>query len=137
MDITDALTRLMIGGTAVVTAAAPSFSPDITVPYLGVPLNVIVACAAGAYSSFSFGKKVEPRSAMFKLFFACVFMGCAFTAIANAMVRFWFEGFEITDGVQAGMGAILSCLTRFIIPAIIARIDPWLDKIPFLKKESE
>lgn len=103
---------------------------------LPVPFNVVVGCIAGAYASFSFGEKVAPRSRMFNLWFACVIMGVAITAVTNGVIAFVFEGFKLTPGVQVGIGAIVSCLTRFVLPAIIEQIKPWLAslRIPFLSK---
>src|SRR4249919_2213707 len=126
---------LKMSAAAAVSVAAPAFiTPEITVAYIGVPLNVVVACAAGAYSSFSFGDKVEPRSRMFPLFLACVIMGCAMTGITNAMIGYWLPKLHVTSGGQAALGAMVSCLARFIIPALIERIGPLLDKVPFLRK---
>lgn len=133
---TDVIMRV-VGSVVIATAGASTIS-DVLLPYVGVPLNVLVACVAGAYSSFSFGERVEPRSRMFQLFTACVIMGWAFTVVVNAAIFHWLDGFKLTDGAAAGMGAIVSCLTRFFIPALIERIGPWMDKLPFLrKKESE
>lgn len=103
---------------------------------LPVPFNVVIGCIAGAYASFSFGEKVEPRGRMFQLWFACIIMGCAFTAVTNGVVGYCFKGFQLTAGVQAGIGAIVSCLMRFIIPAIIEGIKSgaWKDWIPFIRK---
>lgn len=128
------LLKVGIGGSVAVTSMFPAFHPDFTTPYLGVPFNVVIACIAGAYSSFSFGDKVEPRKRMYNLFLACVIMGGAWTAITNAVITH-FTDFELSNGVQAGIGAIISCLSRFFIPAMIERIGPWLDKIPFLSKK--
>lgn len=110
-----------------------SVKPSVTVAFLGVPFNLVVACGLGAYASFSFGDPVKPRSKMANLFVSCVIIGCAFTAITNALIAHFMQ-VELKPGVQAGVGAILSCLSRFIIPAVIERIPNWLDKIPFLKK---
>lgn len=137
-DLTSALFKVGIGVMGTFTASLPSFSPEITTPYIGVPFNVVIACIAGAYSSFSFGDKVEPRSVMWKLFTACVLMGSAWTAVVNWILAWSMEA-ELVPGVQAGMGAIVSCLTRFIMPAIIENIRPWIAsikfRIPFLSKK--
>jgi hypothetical protein len=113
-------------------------SRDMSVAYVGVPLNVVVACVAGAYSSFSFGDKVEPRGAMFRLFTACVILGCALTALVQAGIGHWM-GQTLKDGAQAGMGAIISCLTRFWVPSVIGFIKDgtWVDWIPFLRRNRE
>ena len=117
---------------------ASIFTPDISVAYIGVPLNVIVACVLGAYSSFSVGEKVEPRKRMFNLFVACVFMGAAFTAICNAGISHWLK-MEMTAGLQAGMGAAVSFITRFFLPwlADVVSQGKWLSWIPFFRKSGE
>lgn len=114
--------------------AAAVFTPEVTVSYIGVPLNVLVACVAGAYSSFSFGDKVEPRSYMFKLFFACVLMGAAFTGITIGVIEH-FLGASVAPGVHAGMGAFVACITRFALPPIIelVRSGRWIFWIPGLR----
>lgn len=120
------------------TVSTQAFSHEITVDYIGVPFNVIVASALGAYSGFSFGDKVKPRSQMFQLFIACVFMGAAWTGFVGMLIDVLTE-WELKRGVMPALGAIISCLARFFIPELIQRIGPWLDKIPFLgsKKRSK
>lgn len=112
-------------------AATALFSQEITVKYVGVPVNVLVACALGAYASFSFGDKVEPRPYMFKLFTACIIMGAGFTAITEAVI-----GGGKTEGLLPAIGLVVSCLTRFWVPSIIEviREKQWVNWIPFLNK---
>lgn len=119
------------------TLAAAIWTPQISVDYIGVPLNVIVACILGTYSSFSVGDRVEPRTKMFQLSVACVFMGAAFTAIANAAITHWTE-MQMTPGLQAGVGAAVSFMTRFFLPwlADVVRHGKWLSWIPFFRKSS-
>ena len=121
------------GGGMFLLQSLSGADAQVTVGFVGVPVNLIVACALGAYASFSFGDPVSPRSRMLNLFVACVIVGCAFTAITNAAIEHFLR-VNLLPGVQAGIGAILSCLSRFIIPAVIERIPRWLDKIPFLRK---
>jgi hypothetical protein len=124
--------------------AAAVFTPEVTVSYIGVPLNVLVACVAGAYSSFSFGDKVEPRSYMFKLFVACVIMGAAFTGLVIGGIEFFVhlktthDTFRVSPGVQAGLGAFVSCITRFGLPPIIeiARTGAWMNWLPFVRRKN-
>lgn len=121
---------------ALVAATVPfAFGPQISVAYIGVPLNVIVACVLGTYSSFSVGEKVEPRSRMWRLYVACVFMGAAFTAIANASIEHWLH-MAMTPGLQAGIGAFVSFCTRFFLPwlADVVSQGKWLSWFPFGRK---
>ena len=122
---------------AIPTLIAAFWTPQITVDYIGVPLNVIVACILGTYSSFSVGERVEPRKRMFQLSVACVLMGAAFTGICNAAIAHWLE-MEMTPGLQAGMGAAVSFMTRFFLPwlADVVAQGKWLSWIPFFRTKS-
>lgn len=109
-------------------------------PHLLIALNrviIAVACAAGAYSSFAFGERIESRRIMFQLWLVCMIMGYAFSAVTNAVVKYFVPEFDMDIEVRAGIAAIVSCFTRFLIPALIERIGPFLDKIPFLKKKEK
>lgn len=118
---------------AITTVAAALLTPDLSVGILGVPINIVVACIAGTFCSFVFGEAVEPRSYMWKLFIACVIMGCALTGFSVAMVEHWIlpEGKTVAPGVFASLGAIVSCVTRFFIPWLIDKVKTgkWIDII--------
>lgn len=118
--------------------ASAKFTRDITIAYIGVPLNVLVACAIGAFCSFSFSDKVDSRRRMFGLFVTCWFMGAAFTALCNAALTHWLH-MEMTDGLQAGMGAVVSFITRFFLPwlADVVKNGKWLSWIPFARSNKE
>ena len=118
--------------------ASVEFTRDITVPYIGVPLNVLVACAIGAFCSFSFSDKVDSRRRMFGLFVTCWFMGAAFTALVNAGLSHWLS-LTITDGLQAGMGAVMAFLTRFFLPwlADVVKHGKWIKWVPFIRRDKE
>lgn len=133
----DTIFALFASASAAVGPAVPQITRHVTEPYIGVPFNVVIACIFGAYASFSFGDKVEPRSKMFNLWLACVIMGCAFTGAANAVIGFVWEGFKLTDGVQASLGAIVSCLTRFWLPSFIEAVKAgeWRNWIPVFRKK--
>lgn len=107
---------------------------EITVAYTGVPLNVLVACAIGAFCSFSFSDKIETRRSMFGMFVTCWFMGGAFTALVNAGLSHWAE-MTMTDGLQAGLGAVVAFVTRFFLPwlADVVKNGKWLSWIPFVR----
>ena len=114
---------------------ATIFTPQVSVQFVGVPLNVLVACALGTYASFSVGGSVSPRSKMWQLAVACVIMGASFTSIANAVILHWLH-MTMTPGLHAGLGAALSFVTRFALPwlADVVRNGKWLSWIPFLNK---
>lgn len=98
---------------------------------------VVISCAAGAYASFGFGDKVEPRSRMFNLWFVCLIMGLAFTAVTNSMIGHFLK-LEMTAGLQSGVGAIISCITRFWFPTVVdaLRTGEWKKWVPFINRSS-
>jgi hypothetical protein len=106
---------------------------DVSVAYVGVPLNVLVACAIGAYCSFSFGDRVEPRSRMAGVFLASWFMGASMTALVNSAIKHWLQ-MEMTDGLQAGLGAFVAFCARFFLPWLVdvIKTGKWLSWIPFV-----
>lgn len=110
----------------------------VTIAYVGVPLNVLVACAIGSYCSFSFSERIEKRNAMFTMFLTCLFMGAAFTSVVNAMLVH-YGNMTMTDGLQAGSGAIVSFVTRFTLPWLVTTIKTgqWVDWIPFLRRKDQ
>lgn len=116
--------------------ASFKFSPDVTVAYTGVPINVLVACCIGAFCSFSFGDKIETRRKMWGFFITAVFMGAAFTAIANASLQHWLE-LKMTDGLHAGLGAVIAFSMRFFLEwfAVVLKEGKWLSWIPFLRRD--
>ena len=123
---------------AIVWITSLSFTRDVTVAYVGVPLNLLVACFIGAYCSFSVGDKVEPRSKMWGLLVACIFMGGAFTGIANAVIAH-FTKMEMSDALQAGVACVVSFLTRFFLPwlAKVVKTGKWVNWIPFLRRSND
>lgn len=118
-----------------VAAITNGLSREISIAYTGVPLNVLFACGIGTFCSFSWGEPVTPRSKMWKVAVACLFMGAAVTAIADALIRH-YTTMLMTDGLQAGVGAVVSCLTRFVFTGLIQAIKDgsWLAYVPFIRK---
>jgi hypothetical protein len=126
---------------AMSAVAAPSIvttiSPNITSGYIGSPVNVIVACAAGAYASFSWGDPVTPRSKMFRLWLSCLIMGAAFTGLTSWGIEHFMKA-TLTDGAQAGLGAVVSWSTKFWLPWLAERLKSgdWVNLIPIFRKKS-
>lgn len=102
---------------------------------LGVPFNVLVACAIGAFCSMSFGDKVLTRRRLWALFATSTLMGAAFTSISNAALQHFME-LVMTDGLHAGLGAAVSFVTRFFLPwlADVVAHGKWLTWLPFIDK---
>ena len=128
--------NLLVG--AALWFASMKLTRDVTVAFIGVPLNVMVACAIGAFCSFSFSERVESRRSMFSMFATCWFMGAAFTAIANASMSHWFA-MEMTDGLQAGVGAVVAFITRFFLPSLAdaVRNGKWISWLPMIRRDRE
>lgn len=137
LDLIDMVVRVGALGLATVGSVIPAFSPNITVGYFGVPINVIVACAAGAYASFSWGDPVTPRSRMFKLWFSCLIMGAAFTGLTHWLLEYFAKA-SLTAGAQAGLGAVVAWSTKFWLPWLAERLKSgdWVHLIPFFRKKS-
>jgi hypothetical protein len=100
-------------------------------------VTVLIACIAGAYASFGFvNEPVEPRKRMYQVFLSCVIMGWSFTTVLNAVIAWSMDGLVMTRAVHAGVGGIVSCLTRFWLPSLIDNIKKgnWIKWIPFVNK---
>lgn len=115
--------------------ASFSITRDVSIAYTGVPLNVLVACAIGAFCSFSFSDKIDTRGKMFSMFATCWLMGAAFTGLTNAGLIHW-AGMVMTDGLQAGLGAVVAFLTRFFLPWLVdvVKSGKWLSWLPFVNR---
>lgn len=99
-------------------------------------VGLIVACFAGLYASAAWSKRIPGRKEMFRLYAACMIMGMSFTVVVNAIIAFTFEGFTLTQGVRAALGAIVTCVTRFWLPNLLDAIKAgkWVEWIPFLNR---
>jgi hypothetical protein len=60
-------------------------------------------------------------------------MGLAFSIVTTVVVEWYFDTLELTVAARCGIGAIVSCLTRFIMPKVIGAISDgtWKELIPF------
>ena len=130
------MSRMITAATAIGTAIGGNelLTRNITIDYVGVPANVLVACIFGTFAGFGFSDRLDsiPRKRQVQLFIGCVLMGCAFAGMTDWLVDALTD-MEVKRGALASIGAILSCMMPTLIPEIIKRIGPWLDKIPFLK----
>lgn len=112
------------------------YTHDFSVAYIGVPFNVLIACAIGTFCAFSFHDTSDklPRSKMAALFIASMMMGAAFTSITNGVLQH-FE-LQMTVGLHAGLGAAVSFITRFFLPWLreVVRHGKWVKWVPFLNK---
>jgi hypothetical protein len=122
-------TAVAVAGTAAVSYI------DISIPYIGVPLNVVVAAIGGTIAGFAWSEKVEARKKVFGIAFACVISACAMTWIAGMLARhFW--GIKVDTRDLAPLAIIFALFGRQWIPAVQSHVDPWLSSIPFINKAS-
>lgn len=123
--------RETIGGIALWYASF-HYTHDFSVEYVGVPFNVLVACAIGTFCAFSFQDTSDklPRRKMWALFIASMLMGAAFTAISNAALQH-FMSLQMSVGLHAGLGAAVSFVTRFALPWLrdVVREGRWVSWI--------
>ena len=140
LDLMNIVTKYIVTATAVTVPALPSAELSVTVGFIGVPVNVLVACAAGAYASFSWGDPVAPRGKMFNLWVACVIMGATFTGLITFLLEHFLNA-SMSEGALAGMGGVVSWSTKFWLPwlADALKSGSWVRFIPFLnsKKDGE
>lgn len=108
---------------------------DITVPYIGVPMNILIACSIGSMCSFGYGEPVKPRSKMFAAVATSILMGGAFTGFVDALLHH-FAGMEMLDGAAASLGAIVSFAMRPFLPWAFdtLRRGRWVRMIPFFRR---
>ncbi len=120
--------------TIAVAAAGFAFS-SITVEIVGVPLNVLIACGIGSFCSILAHDKLK-KGRLIPMFVLGVVMGAAFTGLAQWLVT-TFIGKVITSSMLASMGIIVSFLTPFVLPSLIAsaRSGSWLAYIPFINRK--
>lgn len=116
-------------------ATKAGFTRDITIPYVGVPSNLIVAVAFGAVCSLGIeDEPIKPRSKFYTIMFMSVFMGCVFTALVNAVLGHF--GLEMLEGTQAGVGGIIGFIMRPFLPwlYVTAKTGRWVRLIPFFRR---
>lgn len=126
---------LVMGAVAVITAG---FTRDVSIAYIGIPLNLLVPCALGAYAAFNVGKPITPRRAMWGYALACIIMGAAFTSVTTEVVQYFLQKTPL-PGTQAGIAASVSYVTKFALPWLADAVakGKWLTWIPFFKGRSD
>lgn len=120
-------------------AAGMTLTRDVTVEWIGVPVNVLFCCVVGSLMSFGIEDKVKLTPKQFWSTVAmCVSLGAAFTAICNAIMDN-YTTLEMTGGLQAGIGLVVSFTMRFVLPwlADAIRKGRWLKWIPLFRGKSE
>jgi len=112
------------------------FDPRITVGWVGVPINVAFACAVGLAAALAIGEKIETRGKLWAVALTSWLMGCLLTGLTQFLLAYFMDGMVLIDGAAAGLGAIVSFITRFWLPwlAEVVSKGKWLAWIPFFKK---
>lgn len=121
----------VLGGTAALVAGAAG--PEVP-PEYGLTITVLIAASAGTIASFAFAGKLESRFRMFQVAFACVALGWAMTTLIELYVTHKY-GWTPVPRALGAVALITSFFSRWIVPAVIERIGPWLDNIPFLNRK--
>lgn len=119
-------------------AVAYGITRDITIPYVGVPFNLLIAVAFGAICSLGIEDEViAPRSKLFTIMCMSVFMGCTFTALVNAILAHF--GLVMLEGTQAGVGGIVGFIMRPLLPWLYTTVKTgrWVRLIPFFRRNNE
>lgn len=129
MGIQEMLMRVMVVvGTPAIT---PFFDIEVTVPILGVPVNVIIGACAGAASGIALAPPEESRSMLFKTAFVSVVFAFTFAALFEGVVRYAFDVQVETKYVSA-LAVLLGLLGRVVVPAVLERLPGWMDRLPFI-----
>lgn len=123
------------GAIAVAGAAASSYL-DITVPYFGVPLNVVTAAVFGAIVGLAWNNNEMGRRKLALVTLCSVAAACAVTALM-AFGLAHFKHIVIESKVLAPLALLIALFGNRWIPAVNDRIGPWLDKLPFIGKKGD
>lgn len=96
-----------------------------SIPFLGVPLNVVTVAAFGAFVSFAWGEPVKDKKKLYMYALASAFISAAFVAVVPAMM-----GWEwVTPKLQAPFAVLIAAMMRFAVPAFIDAIPELIRKV--------
>ena len=95
---------------------------QITNPYLGVPVNVVIMAIFGSFVAMSIADPIEPRKKMWFLVMASAFIGVlSVTLLPHVPLMSW-----TTNVPQPVMGGLCGFISRWAIPPIIEVIPTWV-----------
>lgn len=104
---------------------------DSTLPFLGVPLNVVTVAALGSIVSFAWGEPVKDRKKLCAYALGSIFIATTGVAVLPAML-----GWEwVSDNVQAPLAGLVAVGIRFIFPHLLPLIPELARKILRLPKK--
>ena len=124
---------------ATLTGTLALVGPEVSVPYIGIPVNMLFACAVGTYAAFAMNKeKIEPRAHAIGLFIVCMFMGGMLTSVVQFTVEHALK-VKAEVGLLVGIAGLVSFITFYMLPVLaeIIRSKEWVDWIPFLSRKKE
>lgn len=122
----------IVRGAALGAGAATSYI-NITMPYLGVPLNVVVAAALGVLAGMAWDERELTRKQQSKMAVGLMFVACATTALITFVAPHWH--WSVDARAMAPLALVIAAFGPKWMPAVNDRIGPWLDKIPFFGKK--
>lgn len=114
----------VVEASALVAGAVAVGVGDVSVPYLGVPLQVVACALAGALFGIAYGGVIASRARMFKLVAANTFIS---TILVTVLPLIPFLKF-LHEIPQAPLGGFIAFFSRWIIPAIIEKIPEYINR---------
>lgn len=97
----------------------------VSIPFLGVPLNVVTVAAFGAFVSFAWGEPVKEKKKLYMYALSSTFLAAVFVAIFPPMM-----GWEwVKPALQAPLAGFVAASMRFAIPPAIEAIPEIIRKI--------
>lgn len=119
---------------ALSTSITISAVNNLSIPFLGVPLNVVAVAAFGAIVSFAWGKPVEGPRKLWKLY--SLFVGITFLAATFVAVVPYMMGWEwVKPELQPPFAGLVAAMMRFAIPPFIDLIPEVIRKIFRIEKK--
>lgn len=122
-----------VGSVAALGASAVASYVDVTTPYIGVPLNVLIAALLGVSFGMAWNKDPMTRRDQVIVIFGSAIAACAAVA-AFSLVASYMYHVEVKANELAPFALLIALFGPSWIPAVKERIGPWLDKIPFIGK---
>ena len=104
---------------------------NISVPFVGVPLNVVGVAAFGAIISFAWGEPVKERKKLYMFAVASTFVAATFVAVVPTMMGWdW-----VTPKLQAPFAGLMAAVMRFAVPPFLEAIPEVIRKVFRLEKK--
>lgn len=106
---------------------------DLSVPFLGVPLNVVTVAAFGSIVSFAWGQPIKERKKLYMYALASTFLAATFVAVVPYMM-----GWEwVKPELQPPFAGLMAAGMRFMVPPFVDAIPEVIRKVFRLDKKEE